>query len=226
MFSIFALVQQALFGRGTPRFDGMLRAPERFELGGGAWVERQAGWLDGHEQVFRELDRQGPGGVAWQSQRRMMYDREVEVPRLVARAPSTGAIGQLLGRLGAALSCRYQRSFENVSLAKYRSGQDSVAYHGDKMGRLVDDCIVATVSVGAPRRFCLKPSLDLQPISDLKPRSAATLVFDLGWGDLLVMGGNCQRTWQHAVPKRAHADPRISIMFRQPVPDGALSPQR
>jgi alkylated DNA repair dioxygenase AlkB len=62
--------------------------------------------------------------------------------------------------------------------------------------------------VGEPRRFLLKPKA-----------GGPSLSFDLGWGDLFVMGGTCQQTWLHAVPKRTHADPRISIMLRPELPE-------
>ena len=218
-------MQCTLFGSGAPGFDpGLLepgqlhpeqlhpgqRSIERRALSAGAWVEHHAGWLDGHASVFEQLRLQ----AEWQSHRRQMYEREVAVPRLVARAPREGPIAELLSRLSAALTQRYRRSLhglalDNVSLAYYRDGNDSVAFHGDKVGRLANDTIVATVSVGAPRRFLLRPNA-----------GGSSLAFNLGWGDLFVMGGSCQRTWQHAVPKRAHADPRISIMFRPPVPEG------
>jgi alkylated DNA repair dioxygenase AlkB len=197
-------MQCALFGTGSPRFDAALPGVRRIMLSEGAWVEHHPSWLEGHERVFEDLR----GQAAWQSHRRVMYEREVDVPRLVARAPHDGQTGELLGALAQTLSKRYRRCFDSISLACYRNGDDSVAFHGDKLGRLVNDAIVATVSVGAPRRFLLKPSA-----------GGPSLSFDLGWGDLFVMGGTCQRTWQHAIPKRAHADPRISIMFRPPVPE-------
>lgn len=102
-------------------------------------------------------------------------------------------------------------AFESSRVFRWRfarDGRDSVAMHGDKMGPLVDDTIVATVSVGSPRRFLMR-----------SVSGGYRQAFSLGWGDLLVMGGTCQRTWQHGVPKLAHADPRISIMFRPRVPD-------
>jgi alkylated DNA repair dioxygenase AlkB len=207
-------MQVALFGSGAPAFDARLPSIQRRTLSAGAWIEHHPGWLEGHERVFEQLRRE----TAWQSHRRQMYEREVAVPRLVARAPSEGPIAELLRRLSATLTERYSASLrsaalDNISLAYYRDGNDSVAFHGDKVGRLANDTIVATVSVGAPRRFLLKPNVSVEA-------SARSLAFDLGWGDLFVMGGSCQRTWLHAVPKRAHADPRISIMFRPPVPEG------
>jgi alkylated DNA repair dioxygenase AlkB len=196
-------MQCALFGSGAPHFDAALRGVRRVTLSDGAWYERYPGWLEGHQSVFEQLYR----GARWQSQRRMMYEREVDVPRLVARAPSDGPVAELLRHLSISLSRRYGRPLPNISLAHYRHGHDSVAFHGDKLGRLVSDAIVATVSVGEPRRFLLKPKA-----------GGASLSFDLGWGDLFVMGGTCQQTWLHAIPKRTHADPRISIMFRPELP--------
>jgi alkylated DNA repair dioxygenase AlkB len=219
-------MQGSLFGGGAPTFDpGFVSALDRaragvrrVELSGGAWIEYHPGWLDGHQRVYEEL----AGSAPWQSQRRQMYEREVEVPRLVARAPEAGPLASLLRQLSRALSQRYSLdlrcarpgplgamgALRRISLAHYRDGRDSVAFHGDKLGRLVDNSVVATISVGAPRRFLLKPRA-----------GGPSLAFELGWGDLFVMGGTCQRTWQHAVPKRAHADPRISIMFRPVVPE-------
>jgi alkylated DNA repair dioxygenase AlkB len=127
----------------------------------------------------------------------------------------------LLRRLSGALSQRYQSALASITLAHYRDGRDSVAFHGDRLGRWMEDSIVATISVGAPRRFVMKPRELIKPrTSAARAPDAAqgNLAFDLGWGDLFVMGGTCQRTWLHAVPKRTHADPRISIMFRPVVP--------
>jgi len=223
-------MQCGLFGTGTPRIaatlDDSLRGVTRIELTDGAWLEHLPGWLEGHERVFHELTRE----VTWKSERRRMYEHEVDVPRLTARAPAGGPILALLRELSGALSERYRcllgsrelgsrelgsrelgsreeglsegRS-PGIALAQYRDGRDSVAFHGDRVGRNAAESIVATVSVGAPRRFLMKPNA-----------GGPSLSWALGWGDLFVMGGTCQRTWQHAVPKCAHAQPRISIIFR------------
>jgi alkylated DNA repair dioxygenase AlkB len=204
-------MQCALFGSGDPSFDARLRGIRRMVLSEGAWLEHHSSWLEGHERVFRQLEQ----SIDWQSHRRLMYEREVDVPRLVARAPSEGPLAELLRSLARTLGARYGRPFPSISLAYYRDGNDSVAFHGDKLGRLVDDSIVATLSVGEPRRFLIKPNVNSSASS-----GGSSLSFDLGWGDLFVMGGTCQRTWQHAIPKRRHAHPRISIMFRPAVPAG------
>jgi alkylated DNA repair dioxygenase AlkB len=194
--------QSSLFGSGDPRLGSDLAGARRIALGGRAWVDHLPGWVEGHEALFEILR----GTTRWRHQRRRMYERVVDVPRLVAELPEDGPGHPVLGDASAALSGRYGLVLDQISLAYYRDGRDSVAWHGDRMGRLVDDTVVAILSVGAPRRFLLRPA-----------GGGASRAFDLGWGDLLVMGGSCQRTWQHAVPKTALAGPRISIQFRPDV---------
>jgi alkylated DNA repair dioxygenase AlkB len=139
-----------------------------------------------------------------------MYDREVDVPRLLAFYSEGAALPDpLLTQARDALSAHYAaelgESFRTAGLCLYRDGQDSVAWHGDTIGRSkTEDTMVAIVSVGAPRALLLRPR-----------GGGDTLRFSLGHGDLIVMGGSCQRTWEHAIPKTAHATgPRISIQFR------------
>jgi alkylated DNA repair dioxygenase AlkB len=137
-------------------------------------------------------------------EQRQMYDRLVQVPRLVASLPDDGPLPHLLERMRAALAGRYRVAFERVSLAYYRDGQDSVAFHGDRIARtMADATAVATVSLGARRRFLLR-----------RNGGGGSLGWELGEGDLLVMGGTCQRTWQHGIPKVKGAGPRIAVMFR------------
>jgi alkylated DNA repair dioxygenase AlkB len=197
-------LQPTLFGGAEPRLDPELGGVRRLTLTHRAWVDHLPGWLEGHEAVFDALWR----GTSWHHQRRFMYEREVDVPRLVAELPADGPGHPVLALAWEALSRYYGQRLERISLACYRDGRDSVAWHGDRMGPLIDDTVVAILSVGAPRRFLLRPA-----------RGGPSRAFDLGWGDLLVMGGACQRSWQHAVPKASLAEPRISIQFRPDVPD-------
>lgn len=192
-------VQAPLFGEGTPEVDPDFGGIRRIVLGHGAWLDYLPGWLRGQGEVFETLRRT----TRWRGERRWMYDRLVEVPRLVAEIPADGAGQPVLADAVRALSRRYGQPLERISLAWYRDGRDSVAWHGDRLGRLTGRAVVAIVSVGAPRRFLLRPV-----------GGGPSLAFCLGWGDLLVMGGTCQRTWQHSVPKVAAADPRISVQFR------------
>ncbi|WP_216900733.1 alpha-ketoglutarate-dependent dioxygenase AlkB, partial [Nocardia alni] len=171
-----------------------------------AWVDVLPGWLRGADALFDRL----VAGVPWRADRRQMYDRVVDVPRLVRfytegeRLPDA-----VLGEARIALSEHYfdelGEPFVTVGMCYYRDGNDSVAWHGDTIGRgATDDTMVAIVSVGAPRALLLRPR-----------GGGPSLRYQLGHGDLIVMGGSCQRTWEHAIPKTRRAvGPRISIQFR------------
>jgi len=196
-------MQASLFDTGDPAFDPRLNGLERLELDHGAWVDYLPHWLAGHEAVYQDL----VSSADWKHERRLMYDRIVDVPRLTAAAPAHGPGARLLQNLSATLSGNYGVTFKGISLAWYRDGKDSVAPHGDRIGRHGGDTVVAIVSVGAPRRFVLRPVA-----------GGRSLVFSPGWGDLLAMGGSCQRTWLHGVPKLVRASPRISIQFRATAP--------
>ena len=174
--------------------------PGRMQLDAESWVEHEPGWLPGHEELFEALRRK----IDWRAERLKMYDTVVDVPRLTATIPDDGASPPTLARAHAALERRYRRRLESVRLAWYRDGRDSVAMHGDRIGRRIADTIVAILSLGAPRRFLLKPAT-----------GGRSLPFDLAGGDLLVMGGACQRGWRHGIPKVKSAGPRISIQFRE-----------
>lgn len=196
-------MQASLFGGEQPAFDRGFCMARRDPLTREAWIEHVPGWLAGHRQLFDQL----LAAAEWRQERRQMYDREVDVPRLVARAPESGSTGELLRAMARALSERYCVALDSISLAYYRDGQDSVAPHGDKMGPLRSNTVIAILSVGEPRRFTLR-SVD----------GAVRRAFSPGWGDLLVMGGNCQETFLHGVPKLKHAHPRMSIQFRELLP--------
>ena len=179
--------------------------PERRVLGRGAWVDVQRGWLPEADDVFATL----VAAVPWRAERRQMYDRVVDVPRLV----HTYGVGEplphpTLAEARDALSGHYLpelgEPFVTAGCCYYRDGRDSVAWHGDTIGRgRTEDTMVAIVSVGDPRRLALRPR-----------GGGASIAVEMGHGDLVVMGGSCQRTWEHAVPKVAHAGPRLSVQFR------------
>ena len=134
----------------------------------------------------------------------MMYERRVDVPRLIATVPDDGPGDPVLTDVSRTLGRRYGTRFNHVHLALYRHGGDSVAWHGDRVGKLQPHAIVAILSLGGPRRFLLRPR-----------GGGPSRPFTLGSGDVLVMGGTCQTTWEHCVPKVAKAQPRIAIMFRE-----------
>lgn len=193
------LRQLDLFATGAPGFDAGFRALRRTELSHGAWIDHVPGWVSGHDALFDELER----GLEWRRETMQMYDKTVDVPRLLAKVPQDGAGQPLIDQMRAAISQRYGEEFIHTSAALYRDGNDSVAFHGDTTARNMIEALVATVSLGSPRRFMLKP-VDGGP----------SIALPLGRGDLVIMGGTCQRTWRHGIPKVANAGPRIALMFR------------
>jgi alkylated DNA repair dioxygenase AlkB len=128
-----------------------------------------------------------------------MYDKVVDVPRLLARVDAHPLIEQMRD----ALSDRYGERFIYMTAALYRNGSDSVAFHGDTTARDMVEALVATVSLGEPRRFLMRPT-----------EGGPSIALPLGRGDLVMMGGTFQRTWRHGIPKVASAGPRIALMFR------------
>ncbi len=196
------LLQPSLFGTGEPAVDPDLTGIERTELAHGAWIDRLPGWLAGEQTVFDVLVET----TRWHANRRPMYDRIVDVPRLTAALPRDGAGHPVLADVSAAVSARYGEPCDRIGLAWYRDGRDSVAPHGDQVARDMATTVMAIVSCGSPRRFTLAPA-----------GGGPGLSFDLGHGDLLVMGGTIQRTWRHGVPKTTRPiGARLSIMFRPP----------
>ena len=168
------------------------------ELGDGAWLEYAPTFVSGHEALMERL----ASGMAWKQERRVMYEREVDVPRLVCGASNDETLDPVLRETAGLLATRYGATFRQVGLAYYRDGRDSVAWHRDKMPR-DRDTLVCILSLGAPRKLMLRPF-----------GGGRSRTFVIGQGDLLVMGGSCQLRWEHCVPKTKHAAPRISCMFR------------
>ena len=191
-----------------------LTAARRTPLSAGAWVDHLPSWLaGGADELFERLT----SDVPWRAERRQMYDREVDVPRLLAFYGEDAPLPHPLvtearSRLSDHYSSELGEGFRTAGLCLYRDGSDSVAWHGDRIGRgRSADTMVAILSLGETRRLQLRPEPGIPG-----PRQTVTL----GHGDLVVMGGSCQRTWQHAVPKSTTpCGPRISVQLR---PRGVL----
>jgi alkylated DNA repair dioxygenase AlkB len=197
--SMFDLATEATLGP----LDGRLT---RHVLSHGAWVDHLPGWVSGSELVLETLLHQ----VDWRAERVWMYDGQVDVPRLLRWYDEDEPLPhELLTEARRRLTDHYLlelgEPFATVGMCLYRSGRDSVAWHGDTKGRGSRfDTMVAIVSFGAPRPLLLRPRT-----------GGASLRFPLGHGDLVVMGGSCQRTWEHSIPKTARpVGPRVSVQFR------------
>ena len=186
---------------GTVAFDETFAGVERRALDDAAWVDHQPGWVRGADVLFERLLR----AAGWGQHERWMYDRRVTEPRLTARFHlAEGDVPlPVLTEMAAALCERYGVAFTQVGANLYRDGSDSVAWHGDRVARELPEATVALVSLGEPRPFKLRPK-----------GGGRAITYVPGRGDLLVMGGSCQRTWDHAVPKVARAGPRMSVQFR------------
>ena len=198
-------LQSSLFDTCPPAF-APDRPVTRLQLDETSWIDHASGWLDGGDALFDELFDLLPWrqrtGVA-------MYDNLVDEPRLVHWWSTKVAHGEpvpLLGEIREYFSERYARSFDSIAFNLYRDGRDSVAWHGDRHRHHVADPVVAIVSVGARRPLRIRPR-----------GGGPSLGWGLGRGDLFVMGGACQHDWEHCVPKRRHAQPRMSITFRHGV---------
>ncbi len=186
--------------------DSVIRTP----LSYGAWIDIRPGWVTGSDEMFDRLRVGGSAGVGWQGERRQMFDRVVDTPRLLRYYDESEILPDPVLTLARdELSEHYRQDlgepFRTVGMCLYRDGRDSVAWHGDRFGRgATCDTMVAIVSLGAPRALMLRPR-----------GGGESRRHVLGHGDLLVMGGSCQRTWDHCVPKTSvPTGPRISIQFR------------
>jgi len=179
----------------------------RHTLTAGAWVDVLPGFVQGSDAVFETLLHE----VDWRAERRQMYDGVVDVPRLLRWYGGDETLPHAaLTAAKAELNRYYARElgeeFVSAGMCLYRDGRDSVAWHGDTLGRsATHDTMVAIVSFGSPRNLMLRP----------RAGGHETLRFPQGHGDLIVMGGSCQRTWEHAIPKTAKpVGPRVSVQFR------------
>jgi len=175
-------------------------APRRVALDATSWIELVPGWLPDPEALFAELR----DGARWEQRDRRMYEKTVTEPRLTAEIGDVATAPSALREAVARLATQYGVSYDSLWLNFYRDGQDSTAWHGDRISCRRDDCVVPVLTLGATRRFLIKPrtggsSLALWPAA----------------GDLVVMGGRCQRDFVHSVPKAPELrEPRVSVNFQ------------
>ncbi len=186
---------------------GALDGLRRTTLAHGAWVDHLPGWATGTTALFEEL----LGGVDWRADKRTMYDRVVEVPRLTRfygehEPLPHAALVQARDALSAHYRDELGEAFVTAGMCLYRDARDSVAWHGDREGRASSrDTMVAILSLGTARTLALRE----------RDGGATRHRFSLGHGDLVVMGGSAQRTWDHAIPKASGSlGPRISVQYR------------
>jgi alkylated DNA repair dioxygenase AlkB len=148
------------------------------------------------------------GAVAWEAQRRRMYDREVDVPRLVGHfplAPEDARVPDAIRAAARQVTAATGVAFTSVGLNFYRNGRDSVAPHNDHLDEIAPGCPIVLLSLGATRRMTIRT------------KAAPRRVFhvDLVGGSLLLMSYETQLHYTHGVPKTSEpVGPRISLAFR------------
>jgi alkylated DNA repair dioxygenase AlkB len=202
--------QPSLFDGDRPALDVRFDALTRIELDERSWVDYCPGWLTGSDQVFGTL----AASARWQQRTVRMWDRSLPEPRLTAgwstdATEVDGDTPPVLGTMCRLLSDRYAVDFNRVWVNLYRDGRDSVAWHGDRNRLVITRPLVATVSLGARRRFVLRRRGTTRAAHTLHP----------GLGDLVVMGGECQAEWEHTVPKTAKpVGARMSVTIRHSEP--------
>lgn len=185
-----------------PQVDLAFSTLTRLQLDPESWVDHAPRWVTGSDPLFARLVDE----LDWGQRSRKIYDQKVTEPRLTSlwRASSGEPLEpDVLEQMRRSLSERYGIEFDSAGFNLYRDGRDSVAWHGDRIRKGIEQPLVALVSLGEPRKFLLKPR-----------DGGSSRTFMLGHGDLLVTGGRTQRTWLHSVPKVAKAGPRMSIAFR------------
>lgn len=142
----------------------------------------------------------------WRHQRRTMYEREVDVPRLTAHFAADASLSWPLDEALARIRGKTGEHFDSIGLNLYRNEHDSVAMHNDRLGDLMEGQPIALLSLGATRRMHIR---------NKKHVATRRLDLDLAPGSLLLMSWDTQRHYDHGIPKQNHAiGPRISIAFR------------
>ena len=188
------LFQPDLFGKAFDPSRG------RIELSATSWIEWLPGWLEEPGALFECLRASLP----WEQRDRRMYEKTVTEPRLTAEIADVALAPSSLRAAAERLHTQYRVWYDHLWVNFYRDGRDSTAWHGDRISCRRDDCIVPVLTLGATRRFLIKPR-DGGPAQALWPDS----------GDLVVMGGRCQVDWVHSVPKAPDVGaPRISVNFQ------------
>lgn len=154
----------------------------------------------------------------WAQRSLRIAGREVMEPRLTAWYGEPGRrytysgltldplpFSPFLRQLKMAIEAAAGEGFDSVLINRYRSGQDSVGWHADNEPELGPDPLIASLSLGAVRRFVLK-----------ERRGKERVALDLPHGSLLLMGRGCQRDWLHSLPKTAlPVGQRLNLTFRR-----------
>jgi len=184
--------------------DASFASARRIALDAHSWVEVVPGWMSGSQLLLERLTT----SVPWRQHDRRLFDLTVREPRMTAEYRHLrDAPEKALVDAAHALSQHYGISYDSLWLNFYRNGQDSTGWHRDRFSCRRPECIVPVLTLGATRRFLVKPR-----------KGGASIAFKPGTGDLIVMGGRSQEDWVHSVPKEpGNAEPRMSVNFQSSV---------
>jgi alkylated DNA repair dioxygenase AlkB len=194
------MTQLDLFAGDHLAVDRSFATAHRVQLDATSWIEHVPGWLQGGDALFDSL----AADAGWEQRDRWMINRMVREPRLTAEYTDLAdAPDPFLHTITAVLSEHYGVPYDGLWMNFYRDHRDSTGWHGDWPTCKRDLCTVPVLSLGAARRFLIRPR-----------EGGKSIGFTPAAGDLIVMGGRCQRDWRHCVPKQtATAGPRISVNF-------------
>jgi alkylated DNA repair dioxygenase AlkB len=192
--------QASFLGNASPAHDFDFSGTRHIALDASSWIEHIPACFGQADSLFLELLEIAP----WLQRDRWMYTRTVIEPRLTADYPDVSEVPHpALRSIAAALSEHYGVRYRSLWVNLYRDQHDSTAWHGDNIGRIQPESIVPVLTLGASRRFLIRPT-----------QGGRTWTFRPASGDLIVMGGRAQRDWRHCVPKESEPSaPRISINF-------------
>lgn len=189
------------FGRAEPYCDPRFASLRRIKLQEGAWIDYAPGWLRRDNTLFDLLLRD----VKWRAEERVLQHEIVTIPRLHASLVGK-RLHPVIENIRGWLELHYGTSFDSTTVALYRNGRDNVDWHSDYVAPRVSMSLVAIVSLGAPRTFLVRHR-----------GGGCSRTLALGRGDLMVMGGTCQRLYEHALPVVTAAGARIALMYRPTV---------
>ena len=198
---------------GDFAIDATFASAKRSMLDERSWIEVVPGWVSGPETVLDLLLKDVP----WKQHYRRLFDQDFLEPRLTAEYRDIRDVPHApLVAMASALTAHYRIKYDSLWLNLYRDGRDSTGWHRDRFSCRRPECVVPVLTLGAARRFLLKPRAG-GPTTAVAPRS----------GDLIVMGGRCQEDWLHAVPKstslQGTRDARISVNFQSSLQARAFS---
>jgi alkylated DNA repair dioxygenase AlkB len=190
------------------KFDTTFGKARRTALDDASWVEHVPGWLSGNAQLLSALAEI----AGWEQRQRWMFTELVMEPRMTAEYPVLAeAPSAELRAIGQALSDHYDVAYDRAWLNLYRDHSDSTGWHADRPASKRLQATVPVLSLGETRRFSIRHR-----------DGGRSKTFVVEGGDLIVMGGRCQRDWVHCVPKETRrAGMRISINFASSAVDRA-----